>query len=273
MLEQALRRQVGATLRILHIWLGARAPLLAVATDAEDRRSLRAMIRGAVGGASAGARLAGLIPTPGLPERLLEELAVRTRIRDQGLLLLAARHPYARPILTAADERDAGLFEIEQALTRAYVQRARLNARGAGRLVQDHVRSIIDRENCRAALLLARGGGEEPIRTAFLDGGRLSLRTFEEAARSGDPVRAASILGRALGGADAVLLARHALDPAALEDAIERDDLRRLARLARLDPLGPAPALHFLQHLRLYATTLGRLLWSVEFRAAAAGAG
>ena len=74
-LELAVRRMAGARLAVLAAWGHARNTLLAVVFEDEDRRSLRALLRGAVRAAPPEERLAGLIPTPGLPERALAELA------------------------------------------------------------------------------------------------------------------------------------------------------------------------------------------------------
>ena len=43
MLELALRRWAAGELRVVRRWLGSRAEVLAVALEAEDRRSLRAL--------------------------------------------------------------------------------------------------------------------------------------------------------------------------------------------------------------------------------------
>jgi vacuolar-type H+-ATPase subunit C/Vma6 len=273
-LDLALRREAGRTLAIVRRWLGPRAPVVAVALDAEDRRSLRALIRGAAAGVHADARLSGLIPTPTLPERLMGELASRLRIGEQAALLVAARHPYGPALLAAAGAAATpDLFAIESAILRTFAARAVRGARRGGPLLRDHVRSVIDRENCRTALLLAHRGAEENPAPLFLSGGRLGAGTFERAAAAGDTGRAASILSGAFGGLDAMLIARHAGDLAALEEALEQEDLHRLERLARLDPLGPAPLLHFLQRLRLQSITLARVVWSVDLGLTSARAG
>ena len=71
-LELAVRRRAAGELTILGRWTARRPELLAVLFDEEDRRSVRALLRGAVERASAGLRIAGLVPTPALPERALE---------------------------------------------------------------------------------------------------------------------------------------------------------------------------------------------------------
>jgi hypothetical protein len=127
-------------------------------------------------------------------------------------------------------------------------------------------------ENCRGALLLGARGAGEPAALAFIAGGRrLGAAEFERAATSSDPSTAARVLGAALGGGTvALLLRRHAGDPVALEGALEGEMLGWLRHHARLDPLGPAPLLHYFLRLRQQAQALGRLVWSVDLGAPAA---
>jgi vacuolar-type H+-ATPase subunit C/Vma6 len=263
-LDLALRRSAAAPVRILRRWLGDREGVMAVGLDLEDRRSLRALVRGAAEGAPAEARLAGLIPTPSLPERLLVELAGRARIRDQAALLIAAGHPYGSAILAAAAGAIPDLFTIELAIARTFAERSLRGARRACSFLRDYVRGLIDQDNCRFVLLLA---GMEPAgsaASAFLPGGRLTQARFERAAAAGEPHRAARIAGEALTARLAGLLQRHAADPAALEEALEAHDLEYLRHQARLDPLGPAPVLWYLRQLRQQSIALARLVWSLD---------
>jgi len=256
-LDLALRRSAAASVRILWRWLGDREGVMAVGLDLEDRRSLRALIRGAAEGVHAEARLAGLIPTPALPERLLEELAGRVRIREQAALLVAAGHPYGPAILAAAAEAFPDLFSIELAIVRTFAERALRGGRTGGGFLLDYVRRVIDRDNSRSILL----GSAAP---SFVSGGRLSQEEFERAADAGDPPRAARILADALGGRLAVLLVRHASAPAALDESLEADDLAYLRHHARLDPLSPAPVLWYLRLLRRQSMELARLVWNLD---------
>jgi vacuolar-type H+-ATPase subunit C/Vma6 len=262
-LDLALRRSAAAPVRILRRWLGDRERAMAVGLELEDRRSLRALIRGAAEGVHAEARLAGLIPTPTLPERLLEELAGRVRIKDQAALLIAAGHPYGPAIHAAATGAIPDLFSIELGIARTFAERALRGARPAGSFLRDYVRGVIDQDNCRFVILLAGTDLTGPA-PAFLPGGRLSQADFERAAAAGDPHRAARVVGQALGGRLAGLLERHAGNPAALDEALEAEDLEYLRRQARLDPLGPAPVLWYLRQLRHQSIALSRLVWSVD---------
>lgn len=266
-LELALRRAAAHDIRVVRRWLGPRDEIVSVALDAEDRRSLRALIRGAVAGASAEARLVGLIPTPALPERLLQELAARVRVKEQAALLLAAGQPYGAALLAASSEAtEPDLLALELAVARTFAERALRGARTGGGLLLDYVTTLIDLENCRAALLLVKRGAGEPAGPAFIPGGRrLRQREFERAATSPDGGAAARVLVAALGGGSlGLVLLRHATDPIALEAALEAEMLAWLRHHARLDPLGPAPLLLYFQRVRAQAEALGGLVWSVD---------
>lgn len=263
-LELALRRSAGKTLRVARRWLGRRSEVVAVALEAEDRRSLRALVRGAAAGVGVEARLTGLIPTPSLPERLLHELAGRSRIRDQAALLVAAGHPYGAPLLAAAATQEPDLFLVELAIARTFAERALRGARRDGRFLREHVADLIDIDNCRTVLLLAHRVSE-PAPPAFITGGRrLTLEDFTRAARIGEPAGAARVLGESLAGDAAAALIRYAGEPARLERALEAQMENRLRQEGRLDPLGPAPVLLFCHRLRAQAMALGELVWGVD---------
>jgi len=250
---------------IAHADPASELPAVAVALDAEDRRSLRALIRGASEGAPADTRLAGLVPTPTLPERLLRELAERGSIREQGVLLLAAGHPCGPAVLAAASDREPDLFRIELAVARTLAERAVRGSRRAGRFLRDYVAATIDRDNCRTALVLAAIGIEEPTASLFLPGGGLRPEEFERATATRDPVMAARALGAAGATRDvAPILLQHATSPADLERALEDRAVTTVQREARLNPLGPAPVLLFLHRLRQQSIALARLVWGAE---------
>jgi vacuolar-type H+-ATPase subunit C/Vma6 len=264
-LELALRRCAGSALHVARRWLGERSEVVAVVLEAEDRRSLRALVRGAAAGVHADARLAGLVPTLSLPERLLLELAGRSRVRDQAALLVAAGHPYGAPILAAAAAQEPDLFVVELAIGHTFAERALRGARHDGRFLREYVGDLIDIDNCRTVLLLAQRTGE-PAPQAFTDGGRrLTKEDFARAAQIGEPAGAARVLGKALGGGiAAAALIRYAGAPAELERALEAQVMDRLRREARFDPLGPAPFLLYCHRLRAQSVALGELVWSVD---------
>jgi vacuolar-type H+-ATPase subunit C/Vma6 len=220
-----------------------------------------------VAGASAEARLAGLIPTPALPERLLRELADRVRVAEQAALLVAAGHPSGAPLLAeAARTTEPDLFALELVLARVYAARALEGARRAGGVLLEYVRLVIDLENCRSALLLAERGADEPAAPAYLPGGgQVTPAAFERAVLARDAPSAARRLGAALGGDTfGLLLLRHAREPAALDEALQAALLRWLRHRARLEPLSPAPLLLWFLRLRRQQQALARIVWSVD---------
>lgn len=267
-LELGLRRWAGRELAVARRWLGARAEVVAVALEEEEVRSLRALVRGAAAGIRADARLSGLVPTPALPERLLEELATRSRVGELAALLVAAGHPYGAAILGAASGQEPDLFRVEVAIAGVFAARSSSGARRGGRFLRQYVGDRIDLENARAALLFAAAGSGEPAGPAFLPGGRrLTLAQFERAASARTPADAARLLGEVLGSAVAAPLRRHAGDPAALDQAIDDALGARLEREARLDPLGPAPFLWYAHRLRAQMRALDELVWRLDLGA------
>ena len=268
-LDQALRRSSGNALAVARRWLGERVEVVAVALEEEDRRSLRALIRGAAAGVRAEARLAGLMPTPTLPERLLRDLAARSRVSDQAAVLVATGHPYGPALLAAAAPQEPDLFALELALARTFADRARRGAQRDGRFLRTHVADLIDIENCRQLLLMARREASERSASAFIPGGRrLTEEKFREAVLAVGPGGVARALGASMGGgATAALLVRHAEEPGALEDALEAEVGVRLTHEARLDPLGPAPLLLYCYRLREQTRALSDLVWRVNLGA------
>ena len=267
-LALAVRRAAAGEVAILRRWLGSRDAVLAVALDAEDRRSLRSVIRGAAEGVPSEARLAGLIPTPALPERVLRQLAEQPGVREQAVLLVAAGHPCGGALLEVAAGPEPDLFSVELAIARTLAERAIRGSRGAGPLLREYVAGLLDRDNARTALILAAAGGDEPASPLFLEGGKLRMDEFQRAVATRDPATAARVLGEArVSGELAGLLLEYAAAPAALEDALEAHTVAWLRHEARLDPLGPGPILLFLHRLRQQSAALGRLIWGVDLGA------
>jgi vacuolar-type H+-ATPase subunit C/Vma6 len=262
-LELAFRRGAARNLQVLARWLGSREPLLRIVLEDEDRRSLHALLRGAAAGVASELRLAGLIPTPSLPERQLEELARQTRVRDIVALLVVWQHPYGSPLLAAAGGETPDLFRIECALNQTFARRAMSGSRRGGRELRDWVEETLDFENLKGALVLVSGEHEVPVDEAFLPGGRrITIEQFRAAAHSGDPPRAGALLAPRFEEAMARLIRRDASKPIALDNAILAHRLRQLRARARRYPLGPAPLLWYLLRLRAQALRLRLLLWS-----------
>lgn len=265
-LELAIRRWAAASLRTLARWAGPRSEALPMVFEDEDRRSLRAILRGAVHGSPAERRLAGLVPTPALPERALMELARATTASTVATLLAAWRHPYATPLAPAVRTTQPDLFALELALARAFADRAVRAARRArdpGLL--RFVRETIDCENALSAVVLTVEGKDVVPKDVILPGGdRISIVAFEEAIALGEPGAAGARLALALGDSPvATILGQSASDPASLEDDLLRARLQVLARRVRQAPLGALPVLWFGLRLRAQVVDLQRIVWAV----------
>ncbi|HSN26792.1 MAG TPA: V-type ATPase subunit, partial [Kofleriaceae bacterium] len=206
-----------------------RAPLAPLWLD-EDRRSLRAIIRGLAAHTAPRRRLAGTMPTPNLPPPVLAELAEQTDLHGIARVLEEHDHPYAAVV--AGKQLDP--LSLELALGRCFGDLARPRDRA----MRAYVRQAIDAENAEAALLIAaRGKG---VTDAFVRGGELiDRRTFDGACRDlVDEARAR--LAEAL---ESTPLAAALFDaaPGAVADATLRWQLATQAKLRRLEPLSLAP--------------------------------
>jgi vacuolar-type H+-ATPase subunit C/Vma6 len=269
-LELGLRRWAAAALRIVGRWAGHRAGALPLMFDAEDRRSLRAIFRGVVQRTSAERRMAGLIPTPALPERALEELARQPTVAAAAALLTAWRHPFAPAVAPIAAGAQPDLFALDVALSRALVERATRAARESrDASVRAFVRETIDIENGLAALLLATEGKDVVPKDVFLPGGeRVSIIVYEEAVALREPRSASARIAAALKGSEYAEAFRVAgREPAALEQELLREQLRVVAHRVRRMPLGPLPVVLFGLRLRAQVFDLQRVIWTVALGA------
>jgi vacuolar-type H+-ATPase subunit C/Vma6 len=262
-LELGFRRESARNFQLLARWIGSREPLLRIVFEDEDRRSIRAMIRGAAAGIASELRLAGLIPTRSLPERQLEELARQTRPRDVAALLVVWQHPAGPPLLAAAGGDSPDLYGLECVLNQLFARRAAEGARRGGRELRAWVEDTIDLDNLRGALVLASGEQERPPEAAFLPGGRrIHEDRFRMAAQSGNSLHAAALLAEDLDPETASLVRRHADSPAELDNALLMQRLLDLKARSLRDPLGPSPLLWYFLRVRAQALRLRLLLWS-----------
>jgi len=270
-LELAARRWAAAFTAVLARWAGPRAEPLAVLFEEEDRRSLRAILRGAVQGVAAEQRLAGLIPTPALPERALSELARQPTPAAVATLLVAWRNPYGSPLLPLAATAHPDLARLELTLARSFAARILKTSRRAGGILRTYAAESIDLENVAAAIVLSGAGDAKDMvpKQWFLPGGaRVSIQDFEEAVACGEPGLAANRLAAAFGRmryADA--LRRRSAEP--LEEALLAARIARLRRLQRLSPLGVVPVLLAFLRLRALVLDLQRIIWGVALGAPA----
>lgn len=262
-LELAVRRWAAAALRILARWAGPRVAALAVIYEEEDRKSLRAILRGAMRGAAAETRLAGLVPTPTLPERALLELARQPTPAAVAALLTAWRNPYGAPLAGPAAAAHPDPFLLDLELDRTFAARALRAAQRVGGELTAHVRETVDLTNALTALVLAVAGRDVVPKHVFLPGGeRVSIAVFEEAAERGEPGAAGMRLARALAPGKVAEPFRHvARDLTGIEDHLLRVRIRELARQSRRSPLGPAPVLWFALRLRAQVVDLQRIIW------------
>ncbi|MGE0353377.1 MAG: V-type ATPase subunit [Gemmatimonadales bacterium] len=268
-LEIQVRRAAAAQLQVLNRWCGPRAAVLAVIFEDEDRRSLRALVRGAAAGAAPAARLAGLIPTSLLPARALEELAGLTSPGEIGALLATWGNPYASAILESSAGAHPDLFAMEVALSRRFAGRAVRGARKGDAVLRHYVATTIDLENVFTLLAMHSAEPERRPEDCFIPGGRaIPLELFVHASGLESLAVAVGELAARLAPEQMAepILERHE-DPAELEDLLLRHRIRRLRRRARLDPLSTAPVLAFALELRHEVRRLQRLIWGIGLHA------
>jgi vacuolar-type H+-ATPase subunit C/Vma6 len=264
-LELATRRWSGAHLARLARWFPARPDLGDLLFGDEDRRSVRAMLRGSAAGAPRETRLAGLIPTPRLPERLLRELAGQPTVPRIAALLVTWRHPLGTPLLEAAESDEPDLFAAERALTAAALATLARAGRRLGGAFERHAREAIDRENVLLALLVARRSPGETAIGFLAPGGFLAPERIAAAAL-GDGAMTA-LLGLLPSGPVVEAMRLQVDDTAGLDDAILAARIVELRRQTRLDPLDPAAVLEFALRLRGQVILVRQAIWRLALGA------
>ena len=261
--ELAARRTAAAHLRTLLRWQDRRPGVLDAFLAAQDRRNLRALLRGALQSAPAAARVAGLIPTPSMPEWALTELARQASPSAVVALLVVLRHPDAARLAPIVARAQPDLFAIEVALLQGFAARAGAPARRGDRALRAYVSDLVDVGNAQTALLLAGGPRDVDPATAFVPGGAsLGRDVFILAAASSSRVAALGALTSAAAGTRlAAALPLVADDAAAIERTFLQRTLAWLAAEARLDPLGSAPLLRVLLRIEAQSRDLRALGW------------
>ena len=259
--ERAVAQAAGDRLRTLSRWPRRPRGALDVFFADEDRRSLRALLRGAIQGAPGGSRLRGLLPTPALPAQVLALLSTAASTQEVLQALLARGFPDAERLLAVAGHTAAGLFGLETVLLRWFARRA-ARAAARDRVLRAFVVETIDVGNAINAWLFAGDPRDVHPREFFVSGGRwLALDAFTAAAASRDRQAAAQTLATALARSP---LARVIAVPGAashIERAFLGAALDRLRRTARREPLGSAPALRVLLLIGAQARDLRALAW------------
>jgi vacuolar-type H+-ATPase subunit C/Vma6 len=263
-LELAIRRNLGARLATLIRWAGPRSAALAVLIEDEDRRSISDLLRGAAQRAPAEQRLSGLLPTPELPERALEELAAQPSVGAVASLLTVWHHPFASTLLPEASRPEPDLLRLETALASTFAGRALAQARrdGRGGILYRYVQEVIDVANAFAALMLSAEQATH-VEEQWLRGGRvISLELFRRAVATGNPAAAGRSLAQAFTDREVgTAFATGGSRQNGLERAVLSAQIAELRQSSRLAPLSSAPLLSYALRLRAEALDLRWLLW------------
>lgn len=267
-LDAALVRRHAGVLEVVERWLGPRRRYLRIVWEDEERRALRAVLRGAAEGAAPDRRLDGIVPTRALPARVLRRLAGARSPAEAIAALGRAGHPFA-PALAAAGigPGPAGLLEVELALSRTWAERAAEGVRGGGGRLVRWVREAIDAENALALAVSAEWAADLPPEQAWLPGGERLDRDRFVAIAGAEP------------GGDRFDLLRARFRRGAIRDALDAEpEVAGLARellrfrteaaraAARRDPLGPWPTCWFLLRTRLEVADLRHAAWRLALR-------
>lgn len=269
-LDQVIGEVAAARLGLLARWLGRREGVARALFERLDLAALRALARGAAEGAAPAARLRGVIATPRLPARLLEQLAAADSHAAFHRILARAGHPAAEAIgATATRPGHLDLLEVELALRRWWAARVTAGARRAGREARDLARTTIDRENLAALLLASAWGVELAPDAAFLVGGqRLERERFLALAREPDTERLRQALATRFRGTPAgPLLADAGIPLGALAGRLLAADIRAAHGAARQAPLGLAPLVEVVLRIEAEAHDLRRIVHALALDA------
>jgi len=265
-LDLALRRETGRHLENLLRWCGARPEALAVFVLDEDRRSVRRLLRGAVGEVSPDERLSGLVPTRRLPESKLQVLAHAADAPALAAQLIRLDHPYGTALAQAGTSSPVDLTRLEVAIDRAWAGHSLAAARRAAPALLPFIRQAIDIENVWAVLLLCGGERTERQVREFLiePTGSLDLDLLRRLVADQD-------VGTALHKLEqfpdvrwwVAQLSLAAQDPVSWERLALGARLSALIREKRLRPLGATPVLWYWMRLRAQLLNLSRLIWGI----------
>ena len=262
-IERAIERTASRYIRTLHRWQTRSPGVLDLVNADRERRSLRALLRGAVQGAPFEARVAGLLPTSSLPLPVLIALARQASAAAVVKRLMFFRRPHADRLLALAGSARPNLMAIEVALLEDYADCATRAAARGDDILRQFVHSRIDVINAQNALLMCGGPRELGPGDGFVGGGRWLTRpdfVSASAAESQDAARAylrtalaktplAPLLGAVLSGM------------AQMERTFLAETLKQLTRASRLAPLSSAPLLRVLVRIETQSHDLRALAW------------
>lgn len=266
--ERAVERVRSERQALLLRWLGKRCSHVRFVLEADDRRAIRALVRGAEAGLPASARVAAVPPACGVPEGWIRSAAdtatpeeALSRLADLGQPL-AERARVEREELMETSPDLPPLLAVELALGRAWAGRAVEGGKRGGAEIRRAVALAVDLENAWSALVLAPSEG--PLAAAaFLDGGgALSRDDFEDALAAPDRATCRARIADVLPGPLATPFLDPAIPATRLEHAVLALAVREQERELRRAPLGPAPLLACLLRLRLEAQELRGALWA-----------
>jgi vacuolar-type H+-ATPase subunit C/Vma6 len=262
-MELALRRRAGARLQLLADWAGPRRDRLAPVFDDEDRRAIRALVRGAIARVAPQERTAGLVPTPTLPLRALDALAQAGDVATVASLLLAWRHPFGKIVDAEARRQKPDPLEFEMEMVREFASRARSSADAGDAGLRLFVERTIDLENLQSMLALSSHASDLPPGRLFVDGGTIvTIGDLAAAREAGSAAGVAARLATRVRGTPLAAM----LDPGARSaegaalDALT-EEFRRLARDA---PLSLAPVILFALRQRAELRMLLGIVWGVS---------
>ncbi|HUL73340.1 MAG TPA: V-type ATPase subunit [Vicinamibacterales bacterium] len=261
--EQAIGRTAARHVRTLARWDQRRPGQLDALVADQDRRTLRAILRGAAQGAPSARRLEGLMPTRWLPARAIAELARQPSAAAVVKQLVWLRHPYAPRLLPLVRQAHPDLLAVEVALLQGFADRATAAAAHGDRHLREFVRERVDLGNAQNALLLAGGPRDVAPDGCFVGGGRWLARSpFVAAASAVSAERALAVLRNALADSPLVSwLPPGVGDASHVERAYFGRALRHMASLARREPLSSAVLLWIWLRLEAQTRDLRSLAW------------
>jgi vacuolar-type H+-ATPase subunit C/Vma6 len=262
-IERAIGRTANRHLRTLFRFQERRRGVLDVFAALQDRRSLRALLRGAAQGASPETRLDGVLPTPLLPQRALLELAYQASPAAVVGQLTLLGHPDAPRLLPIVQQSQPDLLAVDTALLRGFAERATRIASATDATLRDFVSAIIDVGNAQNALLVTSGPRDIDPAAIFVPRGRwLTASTFVSAAGAGSQESALDTIATAFARSPlASSVPVVASDFAYADRTFLIAVIRRLTRIAILEPLGTAPVLRVLLLIDAQCRDLRALAW------------
>src|SRR5688572_12753787 len=261
--ERAIVATASRHLATLRRWVDKAPNALDVFTAYQDRRSLRALLRGAAAGAPAERRVAGLLPTPSLPHDTLTELARCATPTDVIRRLVILGHDDAKRLMETVSASPVDLLSMEIVLLRSFAERVVRTAAAGDYVLRGFVESVIDVANAQHALLVAGEPRELKAAELFVRGGRwLPAAGFVSVAAAGSAE--AGIAALAASVARSPLSSWLPLvtgDLAHLDRAFLVGSLAQLTRAMRVDPLSSAPVLRVLLLIDAQGRDLRALAW------------